>query len=614
MINRNISSNNKVNNTPYINNKTIKQTSSKQAPNLSLEKGQVVKGKVLSLADGKISLSLSDGQIISGSLKNNLGLSDKMEAYFQIEEYSNNTIVLKLLGEDSSTTTNNASKENVINNILSQNNLMTSENNYEIVNELLKHQMPVDKDTITYFIRQSHIHKDTPIDLLIRMNTLEIPITQESVAIFSDLLSSSDSLTSQFNSLIDSAINHITNPENILTADYFTSNLDLIKTFIPNLLENDTLIPNVPQNNVPENDSVDIPLSNPSNSKTDIPLDSLISYSNSSALQASLEDLITVFLDNYQDLDGKDFFLFTSNNIPQKTTLNSDINPEVQVTNQGDQPSQTFTSNEILSDIRTLIDTYLNHDPNPGLESPIKGLLTSTPYQNLVKSLFKAEYYPNIEILNNAESIEDYLINTKLELKRFGNIVKMFEEFSLNENNTEDYNYQSQDISKSSQNDLASLSKSFLKFNSDLSQINNQFDSMLELNKYIPFLHLPIKFMENKQEGELYVFAKKKKDPQALLDNIKVVLRLDMKHLGPLDVQISLNRTRVQTTFYTRDPENQSIITNNLNQLDKVLEEKGFIAQSKVLLAEEEKTSLNDLLKNPEEEKILLSYNFDTKI
>ena len=47
--------------------------------------------------------------------------------------------------------------------------------------------------------------------------------------------------------------------------------------------------------------------------------------------------------------------------------------------------------------------------------------------------------------------------------------------------------------------------------NLELNQLNDQFDSMLQLNKYIPFLHFPIKFIEQNKQGELYVFTRKQK-------------------------------------------------------------------------------------------------------
>ena len=74
-----------------------------------------------------------------------------MEGTFQVDEIINNSIVLKLLNGEKEEASSNLTKDDLVNKILDNWNMLRNERNTEIVKALLGQQMPVDKETITFF-------------------------------------------------------------------------------------------------------------------------------------------------------------------------------------------------------------------------------------------------------------------------------------------------------------------------------------------------------------------------------------------------------------------------------------------------------------------------------
>lgn len=585
MVNKRISS---INNIRHFDNNIVRNSASykhSQTPlQSSLEKGQILNGKVISMEDGKIKMALDDGQTIAGSLIDTAGLSAGMEGAFQVDGITNNSIILKLINGEKSETNTTLTKDDLITKILDNWNILKTEHNAEIVEALLDQQMPVDKETITFFMKQSRIHKDSSIQTLIRMKNLNLPLTDENISKFDSILSNKNSLINRFDSLINKAIENFTNKDNISTSDFLNKNLTLLESFVA-----DTDL-------------------------TDHPLSQIISRADYSVLVNSTKELWVRVLDNNYYLDKPNSNGITKERLQEILLDYSRID-----TSTNPQPfakENEIPINKILTDITNVIKTFLANEDNPlnttshqvylhqTFENGLNNYLSSLPFQNLLKGLFADKFYPSIDVLQSNESVEDYLISTMLDLKKFENIVEK----------VENYNYEGSSTEDSVETNLGNMSKQLFELNLELNRINDQFDSMLQLNKYIPFLHIPIKLIEQNQQGDLYVFTNKNKNKLNSISSLKVLIKLHMDNLGFLDVQISLRENHVHTKFLMEDESSFKIIFDNFSKLDKLLENKGFISNTEVEINEEKESNINDLLSLSNNGDSLLSYNFDTKI
>lgn len=553
----------------------------------SLEKGQVLNGRVVSTEDGQIKMVLDDGQIINGSLIDNAGLSAGMDGTFQVDEITNNSIVLKLLNKEKEEASHPLTKNDLVNKILDNWNMLRNDRNTEIVKALLDQQMPVDKETIIFFLKQSHIHEDIPVDTLIRMKNLQMPLTDENISKFDSLLSTKNSLANKFNSLINNAVNSFTNKENISTSDFLNKNLTLLETF------------------------------HSDNNLANHPLSEVLSRADYSVLINSTKNLWVRVLDNNYYFSDSEQANHT-NGLITKEKL-QEILLDYSRINTNTQPfarQNEIPLNKVLADIINIFKIFLDNEDNPfnttshhvylhqTFESDLNNYLSSLPFQNLLKGLFADNYYPSADALQSNESVEDYLISTMLDLKRFENIVK----------NVENYNYESDSIKDNDSANLSGIGRHLAGLNLELNQINEQFDTMIQLNKYIPFLHIPIKLIEQNKQGELYVFTKKNKNNLKSLNSMKVLIKLDMDNLGPVDIQISLRQNHVHTKFLIENKSSFKVIYDNISKLDKLLEDKGFATNTEVEIMEDKESNINDLLDLSDNSSSLLSYNFDTKV
>ena len=105
---------------------------------------------------------------------------------------------------------------------------------------------------------------------------------------------------------------------------------------------------------------------------------------------------------------------------------------------------------------------------------------------------------------------------------------------------------------------------------------------MNQLNEFVNYVQLPLKMAGEDANGELYVYTNKKslanKD-----GNFSALLHLDMEHLGPMDVYVTMqNYTKVNTNFYLESEELLTFIESHIDELTKRLTEKGYNTNMKV--------------------------------
>lgn len=148
-------------------------------------------------------------------------------------------------------------------------------------------------------------------------------------------------------------------------------------------------------------------------------------------------------------------------------------------------------------------------------------------------------------------------------------------------------------------------------------QENVQF--MNQLNQVFQYVQLPLRMFEKDVCGELCVYTNKRHLAQAD-GNLSAFLHLDMEFLGPVDAYVNLqNGNYVSTNFYLQDEEMLDFINEHIHMLDERLEKKGYKVSTKTSIREqEEETSVVKQMLNHKSVDVktkLLSVNsFDTLI
>lgn len=108
---------------------------------------------------------------------------------------------------------------------------------------------------------------------------------------------------------------------------------------------------------------------------------------------------------------------------------------------------------------------------------------------------------------------------------------------------------------------------------------------MQQLNQQFIFAQLPMKMNGQEANSELFVYANKKKIQQGA-DGVKVLLHLDMPHLGGTDILVRLKDRMLHASFTLEDQESVSVVASNMRDLTEQLESKGFRFTNEVKRAE----------------------------
>lgn len=100
-------------------------------------------------------------------------------------------------------------------------------------------------------------------------------------------------------------------------------------------------------------------------------------------------------------------------------------------------------------------------------------------------------------------------------------------------------------------------------------------DFLNQLNQMYAYVQLPLRLSGGQTQGDLYVYTNRRK-LSAKEGKISALLHLDMEHLGPVDVYVAMEQSKVSTRFFVRDDEMLSFLEANMHLLTKRLSERGY--------------------------------------
>ena len=153
----------------------------------------------------------------------------------------------------------------------------------------------------------------------------------------------------------------------------------------------------------------------------------------------------------------------------------------------------------------------------------------------------------------------------------------------------------------------------FSKLSSSASDMTENLNFMKTLNETFPYIQLPIKLQNQNAHADLYVMTRKealKKNP----DNLKVLLHLDMEHLGTLDIRIAKENTAVSLNFFVSEKDTLHLFERNVELLQDAINAQGYACTSELSLKEKEVDIVNDFLAtNKAPIGDMKRYNFDLR-
>ena len=121
----------------------------------------------------------------------------------------------------------------------------------------------------------------------------------------------------------------------------------------------------------------------------------------------------------------------------------------------------------------------------------------------------------------------------------------------------------------------------------NVTNLSQNVDFLQQINQTYAYIQLPLHLRQGEHKtGELFVHTNKKnlarKDGQ-----VSALLHLDMEHLGPLDVYVTLKDTKVSTKFYVQNDAILDYLEANMDVLTERLQKRGYDCKCETTLRTE---------------------------
>lgn len=108
-----------------------------------------------------------------------------------------------------------------------------------------------------------------------------------------------------------------------------------------------------------------------------------------------------------------------------------------------------------------------------------------------------------------------------------------------------------------------------------VSNMSQNIDFLQQLNQMYAYVQLPLRLQQGRAHGELYVYTNKR-NLAAKDGKVSALLHLDMEHLGPVDVYVALQNSKVSTKFYVADDEMLDFLEAHMELLTERLQRRGY--------------------------------------
>lgn len=107
------------------------------------------------------------------------------------------------------------------------------------------------------------------------------------------------------------------------------------------------------------------------------------------------------------------------------------------------------------------------------------------------------------------------------------------------------------------------------------SNMSQNIDFLQQVNQMYTYVQLPLHMQQGNAHGDLYVYTNKRnlagKD-----GTVSALLHLDMEHLGPVDVYVAMQNSKVSTRFYVADDEMLDFLEAHMDLLTERLQRRGY--------------------------------------
>lgn len=511
--------------------------------------GQSITGEVLMRDGSDILISIGENQLLQAKLEGNMSAQQGQMLTFQIKNNSNNKVILSPLFE-------NLSQDPNVSKALQAAGIPETNITAGMVKAMMQEGLPIDRQSLYQMNRIINANPQVDLQTLVQMQRMNLPITKENIFQFEAYKNYQHQLGESLSDIADAFTQSF---QEMTGSGEISQGLQFYKEVLGALIENDI------------NDIIE---------GTEAGVDADM------AAGAEGDEQMIVNAEG----QGENAVTATDKNILPEVRVEQPLLPEkelnelVRVLKQAEVPDKIVgaVAQNRMSGQALLheIEKMLSDDALPDKEK-FFDLLESREFKSVLKNEMNRQWLMLPEEVGKEHSVD-----------------KLYERLNSQMNRL------SQVLEQSTKADTP-LAKA-------VSNVTSNIDFMNQLNQTFTYVQIPLKMQGKDANGELFVYTNKKS--LARKDgSVSALLHLDMEYLGSLDVYVALNDRKVSTKFYLQDDSSLDLIAQNIDILNKRLEERGYSVNAEFINREENTNVMDEMLKQNKNISILAGYSFDAR-
>lgn len=523
----------------------------------NLTPGQTIQGAVVSRDGNSVQIALRQNMLINARIDQSINLMLGQNMSFEVK--ANNGSVLSLTPLYA-----NMANEATVMRALDAAGLPETANNIEMVAVMMEEGMPIDRESLANISRLMMEFPTQNPAVLVQMTRLGLPITEENIAQFEryqqaehQLLGSAETIMDELPQVFQELMGEGRVDQALA---FYRQVLDIFLNGEPS--EADGTVAVKPEAQPQEADgaviAADAKAATPEH--TQASLENVQAQAENAAAQMK-GDISQTVIDMARPMESAEA-QGAEQPLPGETVLTprqwsalGDLLRELGADEQAAQQAANgeLSSGETLALIRSLMPRADADDPHARL---MARLLDSREFSALLKEEMGRQWLIEPKDVADPHKVEQLYERVREQSMRLHEAMQ-------------------------------SVGKADVPAARSVQNLQSNVDFMNQLNHMFTYIQLPLKLAGNNAHGDLYVYTNKK-NLAAKDGSVSALLHLDMEHLGPLDVYVTMQQNRVNTNFTLQDESALDLIEEHIHLLDERLAGRGYDLKAQFSVKEEE--------------------------
>lgn len=432
--------------------------------------------------------------------------------------------------------------------------LQRNEETMKMVEAMMKEGMKLDPDSLSSMYRTVNAHMDADITTLVQLNRMGLPVTEENIT----QLQSYKNYEGQVTEGVKILMGEVAEQLSSLAA---SDNPEDVFTFLKVVLGEPSGTENVQtEENMAGDDNV------------------IQTFKNAVMTEAPEENAgkeKLPFMPGMAEQAGEKGLGMALSDVLQKAGFSEET---VNACLKGELPAK-----ELLTELGRVVKD---------------GRLSTEQKNGILELLKDNEFLENLK-----KGLTEKFLLTPDEVGEDGQVEKLYERLDSQ-------------LSRMNQA-LQGMAKENPALSQSIQNLSSNVEFMNQLNQMFTYVQLPLKLSGQEAAGELYVYTNKKnlakKDGQ-----VSALLHLDLKHLGEIDIHVSLRDSHVSTKFCLSDEKALDLVAANIDTLNQRLMKRGYSMDASFEQKDKAQHPIDEMLdrdkKVSSKEKVLISSSsFDAR-